>query len=490
MVTHLQGLAAAILDHLLGIISVLNVLLAITVIFLERRNVGVTWAWLMILLFLPVVGFIIYMFFGQNLSRRKLYKLGAREQMVIRTVVNSQLEDLQDNVFPFSDPASGEYQDMMIMNLQSGRALYTQENEVSIFTDGTAKFDTLLEDIRHARKHIHLIYYIVHHDRIGKRLVEALAAKAREGVEVRFLYDDIGSSKLSSDFFHPLREAGGSAVAFFPSRIPYLNIRVNYRNHRKLAIIDGAVGYIGGYNVGDEYLGLDPRFGPWRDTHLRIRGSAALMMNSQFLLDWNLSSPVKLVPDTSYLPDSLPESQVGVQILSSGPHDSMEQIRNAYIKMIHKARKSVWIQTPYLIPDESLLNALQLAALSGVDVRIMIPKTPDHKMVYWATYSYLGDLLPYGVKCFLYGKGFLHAKTIVVDGMVSSVGTANFDIRSFKLNFEVNAFVYDTGVGTRLHDIFEKDLLQCDELTREEYDRRPTLHKMRESFVRLMSPIL
>lgn len=486
----MQGLASAIVNHFNAIIITLNVLLALTVIFLERRNVGVTWAWLMILLFLPVVGFILYMFFGQNLSRRKLYKLGSREQLVIETVVNVQLQDLQQHSLHFPDPAAGKYRDMMMMNLQGSNALLTQENEVEIFTDGNDKFNSLLEDIRKAVSHIHIMYYIVNNDGIGKRLVEELAAKAREGVEVRFLYDDIGCRKLPTDFFEPLKKAGGSASVFFPSRIPYVNIRVNYRNHRKLAIIDGTVGYIGGYNVGDEYLGLDPRFGPWRDTHLRITGSAVLIMNSHFMLDWNLSSPAKLVPHGKYLPASLPESRVAIQVLSSGPNDSMEHIRNAYIKLIHKAQKSIWIQTPYLIPDESLLNSLQLAALSGVDVRIMIPMVPDHKMVYWATYSYLGDLLPYGVKCFLYKKGFLHAKTIVVDGEVSSVGTANFDIRSFKLNFEINAVVYDTEVGQRLHRIYLQDLEECDELSRSQYDQRPTLHKMRESFIRLMSPIL
>ncbi len=486
----MQALAASVLEHLSGFITVLNVLLAITVIFLERRNVGVTWAWLMILLFLPVVGFVLYMLFGQNLSRRKLYKLGAREQMVIRTVVNSQMEDLKDKTILFPDPASEEYRDMIILNLQAGKALYTQENQVEIFTNGMDKFEALFQDIKNAKKHIHLIYYIVQMDATGKRLVEALTEKAKEGVEVRFLYDDIGCSHMNSDFFKPLRVAGGQAVAFFPSRFPFLNIRVNYRNHRKLAIIDGTVGYIGGYNVGDEYLGLDPRYGPWRDTHLKVRGSAVLMMNSQFMLDWNLSSANKVVPDTRYLPSVLPESQVGIQIVSSGPNDSMEHIRNAYIKMINKAKTSIWIQTPYLIPDESLLNALQLAAMSGVDVRIMIPRTPDHRMVYWATYSYLGNLLPYGVKCFLYGKGFLHAKTITVDSEVSSVGTANFDIRSFKLNFEVNAFVYDTEVGRQLNDIFTEDLKECIELTMEMYEKRPVHHKMRESFIRLMSPIL
>jgi cardiolipin synthase len=484
-------MTTAVLGHLMEIITIINVLLAITVIFLERRNAGVTWAWLMVLQFIPVVGFILYMFFGQNLGRRKLYKISAREQQLVQSVTESQLEEIRTNSYPFIDPAAAEYRDMMIMNLRGGLALHTQDNEVDIYINGEDKFQALLRDIKGARKHIHLMYYIVHNDGIGRRLLEALTEKAKEGVEVRFLYDDIGSTKLPSGFFQPLRQAGGSAVAFFPTKIPYFNIRVNYRNHRKLAIIDSNIGYIGGYNIGDEYLGLSARFGLWRDTHLRVRGSAVMQMQAQFLLDWNLSSANKLQASPHYFFSLFhTESKVGMQILSSGPNDSMEQIRNAYIKMIHKAKKSVWIQTPYLIPDESLVNALQMAALSGVDVRIMIPATPDHKMVYWVTYSYLGELLPVGVRCFLYGNGFLHAKTIVVDGAVSSVGTANFDIRSFKLNFEINAFVYDSGVGARLQRIFEKDLEACTELTASEYARRSVLQKMKESFVRLLSPIL
>lgn len=475
-------------------VTVLNLVLAVVIIFLERRNAGNTWAWLMVLLFLPAVGFILYVIFGQNLSRRKLYKLKEKEQEAAYAILGHQRSLFVRREYPFNAPEAAEYQDMIMMNLVSGMAVYTQDNDVNIYTDGHAKFDTMLRDIEGARHHIHLMYYIIHDDGIGRRLRDALVRKAKEGVEVRVLYDDIGSYKLPDRFFEPLKAAGGFAAAFFPSKIPYFNIRVNYRNHRKLVIVDGRIGYLGGFNVGDEYLGIDKRFGHWRDTHLRLRGSAVFQIQVQFLLDWNLASSERLSSHMAYFPleeaVGMPRGRVGVQIVSSGPNEQMQQIKNAYIKLIHKAKKSVWIQTPYFIPDESFLDALKMAAMSGVDVRIMIPRTPDHKMVYWATYSYLGDLLPLGVRCFLYGNGFLHAKTIVVDGMAASVGTANFDMRSFKLNFETNAFLYSRQVGERLQAYFEKDLEDSTELTLADYEGRSTRQKIRESFTRLLSPIL
>ena len=477
-------------DNLSILITVLNIGLAGFVIFLERRNVAATWAWLMVLLFLPVVGFAAYFFFGQNLSKRKMYKLERETEARLAGVIEAQRAEFKQRALPFRDPVMNRYRDMMYMNLMSSSAVYTQNNDVRIFTDGNEKFDSLLASIKEAKHSIHLLYYIVKDDALGNRLLDALIEKAAEGVEVRFLYDQIGSYRLSSKFFARLTKAGGLVAAFFPSKIPYLNVRVNYRNHRKLVVVDGKYGYIGGFNVGDEYLGLDPRLGYWRDTHLRIEGSAVLQMQVQFMLDWNLASPAKIHPDERYFPASGWQGEVGVQIVSSGPNFSIEHTRNVYLKMIHAAKECIYIQTPYFIPDESVLNALKMAVLSGVDVRIMIPGKPDKRMVYWASYSYLGDLLQLGMRCFLYDKGFLHAKTIVVDGEVASVGTANFDIRSFRLNFEANAVLYDTGTATRLRDIFEEDMKDCRELTYEAYQDRSRGERFRESFIRLLSPIL
>jgi len=477
-------------DHFVIGITLLNIGLASFVIFLERRNVASTWAWLVVLLFLPVVGFAAYAFFGQNLSKRKMYKLGRETEERLRAVIDAQRAEFKLRTVPFRDPAMNRYRDMMYMNLMSSSAVYTQNNDVRIFTDGNEKFEALLQDIKAAERSIHLLYYIVKDDELGNRLLDALAGKAAEGVEVRFLYDQIGSHRLSARFFSRLTKAGGQAAAFFPSKIPYVNIRVNYRNHRKLVIIDGKYGYIGGFNVGDEYVGRNARFGYWRDTHLRIEGSAVLQMQIQFLLDWNLASPLKAGADESYFPPSAFNGVVGVQIVSSGPNFPIEHTRNVYLKMIHAAKESIFIQTPYFIPDESVLTALKMAVLSGVDVRVMIPGKPDKRMVYWASYSYLGDLLELGMRCFLYDRGFLHAKTIVVDGEVASVGTANFDIRSFRLNFEVNAVLYDTTSAGRLRDAFEEDMAYCRELTYEEYRSRRKVEYFRESLIRLLSPIL
>lgn len=480
---------SSIAQNISYLILLINIILAVSVIFIERRNVGVTWAWLMVLLFLPVVGFALYLLFGQNLSRIKLYKIKKETEERFRSIIERQRKQFRQHKLTYNDDSAAEYEDLIYMNLSSAMSLYTQDNDVRIFTDGQAKFDALIDELERAKHHIHLMYYIVHDDGIGRKLLDCLVRKANEGVAVRFLYDPIGSHRLHSRFFEPLVKAGGEVAAFFPSRIPYLNFRVNYRNHRKIAIIDGKVGYIGGINVGDEYLGLDPKFGYWRDTHLRLQGSAVKQLQSQYLLDWNLASN-RMFEGEAYFPDFKGGGQVGVQIVSSGPDQEMEQIKNGYIRMIHLAKESVWIQTPYFIPDESLQSAIRLAALSGVDVKIMIPARPDHKMVYWASRSYLGELLPLGVQCLLYEKGFLHAKALVIDGKVATVGTANFDIRSFKLNFESNAFIYDRSVAGRLKSIFEEDMAHCRELTLAEHLNRPRLHRIRESVTRLLSPIL
>lgn len=478
------------IQDLYSLISVLNIFLAGAVIFLERRNAAVTWAWLLVLFFLPGIGFILYLVFGQNLSKRKLYRVQDDKRRIADTLVEFQKQQFRSGEIKYNDPSAAYYQDMIYMNLTSSNALYTQDNKVDIFTDGNDKYQALLQDIREAKDHIHLMYFIVRNDELGRKLVHELSRKAKEGVKVRFLYDAIGSSRLPRSFFQSLKEAGGEVAAFFPSRIPYLNLRVNYRNHRKLAIIDGARGYIGGLNIGTEYLGLNRRFGYWRDTHLKLQGSAVLQIQAQFLLDWTLTLAGDFPVEARYFPAKVSHGRAGLQIVASGPDNEWEQIKNAFIKMILAAKETVYIQTPYFIPDDSLLTALQMAALSGVDVKIMLPDKPDHKIVYWASYSNLRELLNCGGTCYLYEKGFLHAKTIVVDGRVASVGTANMDNRSFKLNFEINAFIYDTQTATRLYDIFLEDLKYSTQLTREMYNKRPLFNRFKESCARLLSPIL
>lgn len=479
-------------QHIYMIITILNIILAMAIIFLERRNISSTWAWVMVLFFIPVVGFILYLILGQKFKKRKLAKLLGVTSSMIDDLVIEQHRQLKSGEFDFAGPEVEHNADLISMNLTTGYSLFTSHNEVDIYTDGNKKFDALIKDIEQAQHHIHLVYYIVRDDELGRRLMGALTKKARQGIEVRFLYDHIGSSNLPKKFFKEFRAAGGLDAAFFPSRIPYLNFKINFRNHRKLVVVDGQVGYIGGFNIGDEYLGLNKHFGKWRDTHLRIRGEAVLQMQAQFIIDWSMACSNKIEFSAAYFPSDYAQlsSHIGIQVVASGPDSEYQEIKNSYIKMIYAAKQTVFLQTPYFVPDSSLLNALRTAALSGKDVRLMVPSKPDHFFVFWATQSYLEDLLSCGIKIYLYEAGFLHAKTLVVDGMVASVGTANLDIRSFKLNFEMNAFIYNQEVATRLENIFIEDMKASHLLTLEEYQRRPLFNRFKESISRLLSPIL
>lgn len=476
---------------LVGLIFILNMLLAIIVVFLERKDAGATWAWVLVLFFIPGLGFFMYLLFGRSLAGSKMFQWEDQKKIGIAQLISNQLMEICTDTFSYRNEIEKKYHDLIFMHLSNNDAVLTQDNDVEIFTDGKEKFDALFTDISNAKDHIHLQYYILKKDLIGKKLIAELTKKAKEGVKVRVLYDDLGSRRMTRSFFKELREAGGEVEVFFPSKLHIINFRMNYRNHRKLAIIDGKIGYVGGFNVGDEYLGFNPKFGYWRDTHLRLRGSSVYAIQTRFILDWNQASDRH---DINYSPNLFPKEnfhgEVGIQIVTSGPDSEWEQIKNGYIKMITSAKKSVWIQTPYFIPDASLLDSLRIAALSGVDVRIMIPNKPDHMFVYWATYSYIGEMLKAGAKVYIYDNGFIHAKTIVVDGEISSVGTANIDVRSFRLNFEVNAFIYNESIAHQLTKGYLEDMEVSWELTQEIYQQRSLKIRFKESISRLLSPIL
>ncbi|CAM4138993.1 cardiolipin synthase [Lederbergia lenta] len=475
---------------LLSLILVLNIVLAGFVIFLERRDAGATWAWLLVLFFVPVGGFILYLIFGQNLSRKKIFGWKDKNKIGIMEITKYQIELLRKGEFPFHDNKTSQYKDLVYMLLVNDSSVLTQDNKVEIFIDGYDKFRSLLLDLEQAQDHIHFVYYIWRNDKLGTELVEALAKKAKEGVEVRVLYDAMGSRRLPRNFFRSLIAAGGKVSAFFPAILPHLNLQVNYRNHRKLAIIDGEIGYIGGFNIGDEYLGLNKKFGYWRDTHLKITGKAVFAMQTRFILDWNQASSSLIRYDDRLFPEIESRGNTDVQIVSSGPDSEWEQIKYGILKMVSSAKKYLYIQTPYFIPDASVLDAIKIAALSGVDVRLMIPNKPDHPFVYWATYSNVGAILKTGAKVYKYENGFIHAKTIVADGKIATVGTANIDVRSFRLNFEVNAFLYDEELVGELVEIFSNDMDRSSELTLEEYLKRPMFIRFKESVSRLLSPIL
>ena len=472
------------------ILVLLNVALGFTLIFLERKNPAATWAWLMVLTLLPFLGFFLYLLFGQNLKKQKIFNTKTNDDRMLYKKSLDQMKELEYCKEQFTCNYDLHYRDFIQMNLSSSHSVYTENNQVTIFTDGKKKFTKLIEDIEGASDHVHLLYYIMKDDALSNRIMQVLTKKASEGVEVRLLVDSLGGRKMSKKVIQTFKDAGGQFATFFPAIIPIITIRINYRNHRKLAIIDGECGYVGGFNIGDEYLGLDEKFGYWRDNHLIIRGNAVQSMQMRFFSDWNHSSPKKIDYKYKYYPIMNIKSDIGIQIVSSGPDSEEMHIKNGYLKMITSAKKSIYIQTPYFVPDQSFIECLKIAALSGVDVNIMIPDKPDHIFVYWASYSYIGDLLKSGVKAYTYDGGFLHAKTLIIDEEIASVGTANMDIRSFELNFEINAFVYDRNVASSLTYFFKEDLKVSSEITKERYESRSKVIKIKESIARLLSPVL
>lgn len=472
----------------LNLSLVVNIILVTYVIFVARKNSSSAWAWILIMLFFPILGFILYLFIGQGFYKRKTFNK-KEEEDTYRHLIHGQEIRLASALNEFDTLSNASYSGVLKLNLLGHQSLYTNDNTIDIFTDGPSKFNQLFEDIKAAKEFIHLEYYIIRHDTLGNYLKEILIEKAKSGVKVILLYDGMGCLWVPKAYFNELVSAGIKVTSFFPPFIPYINLRVNYRNHRKIVVIDNKIAYLGGFNIGNEYMGLNKRMGFWRDTHLRLTGSSVQMLNMQFLLDYRFASKED-IPLPTYTPYSDSTGACGMQIVSSGPDSKQPCVRNSYLKMLAEAKESIYLQTPYFIPDEALLTALKLAALSGVDVKIMIPNKPDHMFVYWASYSYVGEILQTGAKCYTYEKGFLHAKTLIIDNAMCSVGTANFDLRSLNLNFEVNAFIYDKFISESLTKIFQTDLMDCSQITNEIYQSRSNLIKFKESIARLLSPIL
>ncbi|WP_244834626.1 cardiolipin synthase [Clostridium sp. BJN0001] len=475
-----------ILLILVLITVVLNIIFSLSLIFIERRDPPTTWAWLFIMILMPGLGFIIYLLLGQNLSRQKLFKEKTKIDEIRRIKPNSKFYSINH-----SHDGGFKYIDLRRMNYRNNGSLYTINNNVRLFYDGKRKFKQLISDIKNAKKFIHVEYYIFRRDNLGLEIIDELTKKAREGLEVRILVDSMGSYKLTRKSLKEYLNAGGKFSIFFPGIFPHINTRINYRNHRKIVVIDGKYGYVGGFNIGDEYIGKDPKIGFWRDTHVRIQGEAVSDLSERFLLDWCYASGEKIDKYENYFNKDIDiVGDTGIQIVTSGPDHNEEYIRNSYLKIINNAKKNLYLETPYLVPDITMLETLKISALSGVDVRIIIPGNPDHFFMKWAASSYIGDLLNAGVRIYSYENGFIHAKTIVSDSIISSVGTANLDIRSFKLNFEVNAVIYDDRVSINMEDQFFKDIENSTEITIDIYNKRSRLLRIQESLVRLLSPIL
>lgn len=480
-----------VFEFIFGHLMIINLILAVIIVFFQRKDPKSVWAWLLILYFIPVAGFIFYLLIGTDMHKQKMFRTKEIEDKLSDAIRHQEMS-IKNQELAVSYPEMRDYGDLVLYHLHVSNAILTNDNEVQFFVDGREKFQALVEDLKQAQSSIHIQYYIIKDDEVFRSILEVLRQKVQEGVEVRILFDGMGGRFVRGRLWKELRGMGMQVAEFFPAIFGQLQLRVNYRNHRKIVVIDGKTGYVGGFNIAREYIGLDKKFGYWRDTHMRIKGSAVDALQVRFILDWNFAARNQTIAFEKYLaePEVGPNSECPVQIVTSGP-DSLEQsIRNTYLRLIHKAKRTIYIQTPYFIPDEAIMSALSIAVHSGVEVNIMIPCKPDHPFVYWATYSYVGELVLQGANCYMYMDGFLHAKGIVVDEMALCYGTANMDIRSFSLNFEVNAILYDEGKAREMTEYFHQDLKRSKQITKNMYLGRNLLVRFKEQVSRLLSPLL
>ena len=464
------------------------VMIALTIIhvIMDNRQPAKTMAWALVIFFIPVVGIVFYLFFGINHRRERLVSQRSLDQLTKR----SMLSFVEQEDFRVPE----HHRQLVDLFVNQNMALPFKDNQIDIFTDGYAFFPELLKDIAEAQDHIHLDIYIMEDDALGRLVADALMDKARQGVEVRLIYDDVGCWKVSHSFFEQLRDAGVEVAPFLPVRFPSFTSKVNYRNHRKIIVIDGKVGYVGGMNIALRYVkGTGQQ--PWRDTMCRLTGGAVYALQRTFLVDWYFVDRT-LITNRKYYPsinrDGLfATNNCVIQVVASGPTSHYPEIMQGYVRTILAARRYVYIETPYFLPNEPVLFALKTAAVGGVDVRIICPLRSDAVFTDWASRSYLRELHEAGGKVYLYQTGFLHAKMLVTDDALSTCGSTNFDSRSFENNFEVNAFIYDEGTALRMKKVFLDDQRQSVELAELPHRIQPRFGaRLWESLTRLVSPLL
>lgn len=449
-------------------------------------------AYLLLIFLLPVLGVLFYLFFGINLRKRDRFRWKSRHDDAIRAEANRRFAyDSVQKLLP-NTAAWDQYKTLVRLLANDGSNPLFIGNQVELLINGEAKFPRMLEAIAGAKQHIHLEYYIIENDVLGNQIKDLLIAKAKAGVQVRLIYDDFGSKSIRGTFVKELRAAGAEVYPFNPIKVRLLASKINYRNHRKIVVVDGWCGFIGGINICDKYVNTEePGRLFWRDTHLRIEGPAVRHLQGIFLQDWAYCSGRSIeLEEQFYPPYATPTGGTAVQVVAGGPDCPRSIILLSMLKAINLARHSVLITTPYFIPDTSIINALKMAALTGVEVRLLVPGISDSLTVNMATRSYFKGLLKAGVKVHLYDRGFVHAKTMVVDGSLAVVGTANMDIRSFDINFEVNANVYDETIAKALEAAFREDLTRAREVDAEAWKERSFKEVFPERLARLLSPLL
>lgn len=476
----------------IAVIYFINLILMVSVMYLERKDSLSALCWCLAFLFLPILSWIIYALVGKGpkFNRRKW----SRRKMVADRLVESEF--LSGHLQHFSSPEQ-DVAGLIALNVSNG-APCTVHNSIKIFTSAHEMYDEQLADMERAHSSIHVMYYLFKPDDAGRRFLEVMTRKAQEGLSVILVFDDSANPKTNKHFLRDFIRAGGKVEPFFPSKMTFFNHNFAYRNHRKVVVIDGLVGYIGGMNIGVDYLSLDKKITPWRDTMIKIEGEAVALLQTRFLQDFSCSGKYglrnkqleDLVKNKRFLfPEPLPTGEAPIQILSSGPDSPIEEIKLAFLKIIALTRRELYLETPYFIPDKSFIDALIIAKKSGVKVNLVIPGVPDKRTVYHVTLSSLEELLLAGISVYLY-PGFIHAKMIVSDDRITSIGTANLDVRSFALNFEVTALVYDRSTVEAARTIALNDIAVSEELTLENYRRRSVKDKLAEGFLRLFSPLM
>ena len=471
-------------------VYVATIIAVIYRILLENRTPVRTLAWLLVLILVPVVGLIFYVYFGMNYRKVKMFSMkGLGDIKWLQYMSEDQKQRIQKaELLKKGDMES--VRRLMTLLLSNSKALVSRHNSVDILNNGEETFRAIFKSIEIAKKYIHVEYYIIEKGELANRLKNLLIAKAKEGVEVRVIYDDVGSWSLPKSYIREMCAAGIQIYPFLPVRFPLLTNKVNYRNHRKIVVVDGEIGFIGGLNFADRYIKGLPGIGIWRDTHLKVKGEVVTSLQTVFLFDWYFVRQEVLLDKAEYLPDYKVDSNVVIQTVASGPDSDWTTIQQAYFTLINLSRKYVYISTPYFMPGETTINSLKTAAMSGVDVRIMIPHKSDSPLTSWCTRSYIEELLTAGVRVFQYQAGFNHSKIIIVDGLVSTVGTANMDMRSFEQNFEINLILYDRNESRKLSEFFLEDLKQSKEIHLNEWKFRPQRDRVRESLARLFAPLL
>ncbi len=460
----------------------LTILSTVAIVLSENRNPVKSLAWVTVLLLLPAVGLVLYIFFGRSIKNTHMISRRNRRRLKRRNTIKAIDFDT-----PHISPESAQLI-KLTRNLNGSK--FHINNGIKIYTNGLDKFTDFKADLLEAKEYINIQYYIFEDDKIGTEIKDILIGKSREGIKVRVIYDHVGSFGTKNRFFKEMEKAGIMAHPFFKVSFPPFGTRINWRNHRKLCVIDGKVGYLGGMNIADRYIN-GGKFATWRDTHARITGPILSALQYSYTIDWNFMGQALIDEQSSAIKiDSSYRSNVGMQFLTSGPTDQWSNIALVFLKAISNAKHSILIQTPYFLPTESLLKALQSAALSNVKVRIMLPRRSDSDILRLASYSYINECMKSGIKFYLYDAGMLHCKTIVIDDEFSTIGSTNFDFRSFEHNFECNLFIYSKEVNAKMREIFADDLKHSTRINRKNWDKRPITQKIAESITRLLSPIL